>query len=229
MQWFKHDTSANMDAKLQDVLLDYGLEGYGLYWYCIELIAGKISKDNLTFSLEHDARIIARNTGSSPQKVQEMMKRFIDIGLFENSDGVITCLKLAKRLDQSMTSNTKMRELISEIKNHDAVMTESSKILTASCKNRIEENRKDKSNQKDKQKRFTSPSIQDVSTYCQERKNNVDAHKFVDYYTANGWKVGKNSMKDWKAAIRTWEKNNTNSNQPKATARPNLMNIMENQ
>ena len=41
MKWFKHEAAANMDAKLQEVLLDYGLEGYGLYWYCLELIAGK--------------------------------------------------------------------------------------------------------------------------------------------------------------------------------------------
>ena len=63
MQWYKHDSNANMDAKLQDVLLDYGLEGYGLYWYCIELIAAKVDQNSLTFELEHDARIIARNTG----------------------------------------------------------------------------------------------------------------------------------------------------------------------
>lgn len=125
MHWFKHDTDASQDAKLQNVLLDYGLEGYGLYWYCLELIVGKIDVDNITFELEHDARIIARNTGSTTQKVEEMMRYFISQGLFESSDcGKVTCLKLAKRLDKSMTSNAKMRELIDKIrgKNHDVVM-----------------------------------------------------------------------------------------------------------
>ena len=46
--------------------------------------------------------------------------------------------------------------------------------------------------------------------YCQERGNNVDAQRFIDYYTANGWLVGKNKMKDWKACVRTWEKNSFN-------------------
>lgn len=125
MKWFKHDADANADAKLQNVLLDYGLEGYGLYWYCVELIAGKVDVDNLTFQLEHDARIIARNTGSTTQKVEEMMKYFVKLGLFECSDNVISCLKMARRLDKSMTSNSKMRELIEKIKleNHDGVMT----------------------------------------------------------------------------------------------------------
>lgn len=116
MRWFKHDTNASSDSKLQNVLLDYGLEGYGLYWYCIELIAGNVDADNITFSLEHDARIIARYTGSTAQKVEEMMRYFVTIGLFENCDGVITCMKLAKRIDQSMTSNPAMRAIINSFK-----------------------------------------------------------------------------------------------------------------
>lgn len=125
MKWVKHDTDANQDAKLQNVLLDYGLEGYGLYWYCIELIASKIDNDNITFELEHDARIIARNTGSTPQKVEEMMRYFVNERLFESIDGVITCFKLARRLDKSMTSNPQMREIIGKLKNHDSIMTQS--------------------------------------------------------------------------------------------------------
>ena len=61
-------------------------------------------------------------------------------------------------------------------------------------------------------KRFTPPTLQDVEDYCFERCNNVDAQRFVDYYTSNGWRVGKNSMKDWKAAIRTWENSASNQN-----------------
>ena len=56
-------------------------------------------------------------------------------------------------------------------------------------------------------KRFTVPTIEEVKEYCSERKNRVDAERFVNYYTANGWKVGKNPMKDWKAAVRSWERN----------------------
>lgn len=144
MKWIKHDTDANQDAKLQNVLLDYGLEGYGLYWYCIELIAGKVDKDNITFELEHDARIIARNVGSTAQKVSEIMKYFVEIGLFECSNNVITCLKLAKRLDKSMTSNPQMREIISNFKSHDGVMIESEKPMQD--KIRLDQSRLDNKN-----------------------------------------------------------------------------------
>ena len=54
--------------------------------------------------------------------------------------------------------------------------------------------------------RFHPPTVEDVREYCMERGNRVDPQRFVDYYTANGWKVGKNPMKDWKAAVRTWER-----------------------
>ena len=68
-----------------------------------------------------------------------------------------------------------------------------------------------------KAKRFMPPTLDQVHFYCNERLNNVDANKFIDHYTSNGWLVGKNKMKDWKAAIRTWEKSSfdkPSSNKP---------------
>ena len=58
---------------------------------------------------------------------------------------------------------------------------------------------------KGKAKRFTPPTLDDVRAYCIERGKGVDADKWYNHYTANGWKVGRNPMKDWKAAVRTWE------------------------
>lgn len=55
--------------------------------------------------------------------------------------------------------------------------------------------------------RFYKPTLEQVKEYCEERNNGVDAEKWFDYYTSNGWKVGKSSMKDWRAAVRTWERN----------------------
>lgn len=62
--------------------------------------------------------------------------------------------------------------------------------------------------------RFVRPTVEEVQAYCQERGNSVNAERFVDFYTANGWKVGKNPMKDWKASVRTWEKRD-NESKPK--------------
>lgn len=53
---------------------------------------------------------------------------------------------------------------------------------------------------------FSPPSVEEVQAYCVEKGYNVDPERFVDYYTSNGWKVGRNPMKDWKAAVRSWER-----------------------
>jgi hypothetical protein len=183
MDWFRHDSNANLDEKLQEVLLDYGLEGYGLYWYCIELIVGKTNTDNITFELKHDARIIARNTGSTPQKVEEMMKRFVSLGLFENVDGKITCLKVAKRLMSSATSNPQMRNLIQNIKiSHDSVMTASDKI--SSDKTRLDKIRLDKNK--------PSRAVALVNEYVDDG--------FNQFWEAYPKKVGRD------AALKAWEK-----------------------
>ena len=57
--------------------------------------------------------------------------------------------------------------------------------------------------------KFVSPSLEEVTDYCKDRNNNVDPQVFMDYYESNGWKVGKNPMKDWKAAVRNWERKET--------------------
>ena len=59
--------------------------------------------------------------------------------------------------------------------------------------------------------RFIPPTVEEVMAYCQERKNQVDPEKFVAFYESKGWMVGKNKMKDWKAAVRTWEKEGDSS------------------
>lgn len=56
----------------------------------------------------------------------------------------------------------------------------------------------------EKRKRFTPPTVDDVRSYIREKGYQVDAEAFVDFYTSKGWKVGRDSMKDWKAAVRTW-------------------------
>jgi len=57
---------------------------------------------------------------------------------------------------------------------------------------------------------FIVPSIEDVSAYCKERNNSINPQTFIDHYTATGWMIGKNKMKNWRAAVRTWESKNLN-------------------
>ncbi|MBU0907362.1 MAG: hypothetical protein KKD18_00805 [Nanoarchaeota archaeon] len=61
-------------------------------------------------------------------------------------------------------------------------------------------------------KKFIPPSLDEVKRYCQERNNNINPQTFIDHYTSNGWMVGKNKMKDWRAAVRTWEQRRKEEN-----------------
>ena len=60
-----------------------------------------------------------------------------------------------------------------------------------------------------KVKRFVKPTLSEVQIYCLERKNSVSPQQFLDHYESNGWMRGRAKIKDWKACVRTWEKNST--------------------
>ena len=68
-------------------------------------------------------------------------------------------------------------------------------------------NLESKSKSKSKSKLFIKPTIDEIKNYCSERKNNVNAESFSNYYEARGWKLKGIQMKDWKACVRTWEGN----------------------
>jgi len=162
MKWFKHDSDAHRDAKLKKVIIKYGMSGYGLYWYCLEEISHGVSENKFTFELESDADVIAHDTGINTELVSEMMTFMVNLGLFENQSGVISCLKMLNRLDLSMTSNAHMRNIISRAKSgnsHDKVMTES-----CSEKSRVDK------------------SIKDINTSSPKVNNAIPYQEIVDLY-----------------------------------------------
>lgn len=71
-----------------------------------------------------------------------------------------------------------------------------------------------------KRYRFIPPTVEEVEDYINEKGYNIDAHKFIDYYTANGWRVGKNPMKDWRATVRNWSRNNYQSDKKQGSGNP---------
>jgi len=70
-------------------------------------------------------------------------------------------------------------------------------------------------NNNNKGANFKPPSVDEVKAYCSDRNNGIDAQSFIDFYESKGWMIGKNKMKDWKAAVRTWEKRDKQESKPK--------------
>jgi predicted phage replisome organizer len=103
----------------------------------------------------------------------------------------------------------------------NATVTQSN-ICVTTCNTEIEKEKEiyiekelelKKSNErKTKTKVFVIPTIDEIKEYIKEIKSNIDADNFFDYYTSNGWMVGKQKMKDWKATVRRWSKNNFSNN-----------------
>ena len=121
MHWFKHDTDARNSIKIRKLRRKYGADGYAIYWFCLEAIAQGVNKDNLTFQLKEDSEMIAYELDIQEKRVEEIMIFLIQLKLFEQSNSIITCLKLAERIDQSMTNSPAMRKWIKE--SHDTVST----------------------------------------------------------------------------------------------------------
>ena len=112
MKWFKHQSDARNSLKLRKVRRKYGGDGYAIYWFCLEAIAYDVDKDNLTFDLKEDSETIGFELNIQEKRVEEIIRYMVEIGLFESSNNVITCLKLAESIDKSMTNSPKMRAWI---------------------------------------------------------------------------------------------------------------------
>lgn len=216
MKWYKHDSDASSDAKVKKLLLRHGAVGYAIYFHCLELIMSDFSETNITFELEHDAEIIADNlkihgdtNESGINIVNRVMHYIIELGLFENHDGRITCMKLLKRLDTSMTSNPGLRKLIADAKgtngkvmiescpSHDAVMIES-------CQTRLDQTRLEETNTivESKPRRDVAEMTRTIITYLNERADTrynpeADGHrKLIAPLLKKGY-----SLEDLKKAV----------------------------
>lgn len=193
MKWFKHDSNAHGDAKLKRVRQKYGMVGYGLYWYCIELIAGNVTKENITFQLEDDAEIIAIDWNLDQLKVEEMMRYFVEIGLFQEINNVITCLKLAKRLDDTNSKNPEIKRIINQLDKNNDDSTKSEEIeviptnsdLLGETPNISDQTRLDQNRLKDKDQKnkFSDADLLTAKSIFKKIKQLNPSHKEPNFKT----------------------------------------------
>lgn len=225
MDWFKHDIDAQRDIKIRKLIRKHGYEGYGLYWHVVELLygaGGKISKRDLIEELE-----VIDSDG--------FLNELIEIGLVEENDNQdVSCSRIMSEMERQAEiakarAEAGKRGLEARWGNSKSIANDSKNIAIATDliandskgiadKIREEENIKKENTLKgikERSSRFSPPTVEEVRTYCSERNNDVDAERFVNFYASKGWKVGQTPMKDWKAAVRTWERKSDNSIQRK--------------
>ena len=203
MKWFKHDSNARHDAKLAKLRMKYGLEGYGLYFFLLECIAGTVEAHILTFELEEDAELVASMTNIHYERINEMMTYMVSLKLFEQTDkGIITCMKLSTRTDEYTHKL---------IRSNKSVPTNSGQTpdTLPTKSDLIEEKRIE---QKRVKGRFTPPTVKEIKDVIKEKGYHVNAETFFNFYESKGWMVGKNKMKNWTAALAQW---NSREDKPK--------------
>jgi len=208
--YFPHDTNASTDPKIIGLRVVYGWEAVGMYWAIIEALhkepTGEIPSNLISLMIidfynQEEIRLQVHKT----EIAKEMEEYLYANALLVQCNGITTSNRVLENLKNIKEKSIKAQESankrwhkstnIKEINNNNAnaMRTQCERNAIKINKNKINNNI------------FNIPSLEEVKKYCEERKNNIDANNFINFYSSKGWFIGKNKMKDWKAAIRTWE------------------------
>ena len=151
--------------------------------------------------IPYSETMLATLTDTNVDIVRSAIKVFSELGMMEVLDDGTYFMAEVERLVGSETDWAVKKRLYRE--SHPAIEDK-----TRTKKDNVRQE-KEKEIEKDKDiKRghFVPPTPTEVRQYCDESGHHIDADAFVDFYTSKNWMVGKNKMKDWKAAVRNWER-----------------------
>lgn len=173
--------------------------------------------------IPYNAEMLASVTGHQVGTIKQALSMFKELGLIEVlENGAIYMLDIQnfigkgsteadrQRLYDRRISEERKQNKLTQSRNLEEICKKSTPEIEIELEKDIEIEKEIHSSAKStttKRKRFEKPTLSQITQYCLERNNNVNAEQFYDYYESNGWKVGKNAMKDWKACVRTWERN----------------------
>jgi len=198
------------------MVTDLGLKGNNLLVYAIIYGFSQEEGHRFTGSLQY----LADWTNSTRRGVLKSLQALINAGLIEKEDttqnGVKFCSYRSTEptggVEQSSPGVNKVHRGIEQ--SSPVYGTKFTGGVEQSSPNNIDDITNDNSINKYNtpetpapRTRFVKPTLEEVAAYCKERGNTIDPERFMDYYNGNGWKVGRNPMKDWKATVRNWERN----------------------
>lgn len=230
VKWIKIVTDVFDDEKV--ILIESMPEADSIIviWFKLLCLAGKQNRDGLLMlndRIAYTDEMLATVFRRPLNTVRLALKTFEQFGMIEIIDGTICISNWEKHQNASKLAEMREYNRIAQQKSRakrkllSAVNDSQENVNDSQYTDKEEDKEKDKEKEEERNnsvpqaetraKRFTPPTVEEVKAYCAERKNNIDAQRFVDYYSSNGWMVGKNKMKDWRAAVRNWERNSTNS------------------
>lgn len=190
--------------------------------------------------IPYNAEMLASVTGHQIGTVKQALSIFKDLGLIDVlENGAIYMLDIQNFIGKGSSEADRKREYRQRIEtdrtnvqtNVRQISEKSPPEIEIEIEKEIEKEKEIDSSVKStttKRKRFEKPTLSEIKEYCIERNNNVNAEQFFDYYESNGWKVGKNSMKDWRASVRTWERSEYRKTSSKKNSKEDAINVVNN-
>lgn len=226
IKWIKIVTDIFDDEKILLIETLPEADSIIVIWFKLLCLAGKQNNNGVFMmgdKMPYSDKMLATIFRRKESTIQLALTTFEQFGMIEKVDNVIVIPQWGKHqnFDKIEKNNEYQRNYMREYREKQKRIvcntnsnvnsnanskpnnkTNSKPNVSTLEENRIEENRKEKKIQN------TIPPKPDwVSDYCKERKNGITASEFIDFYDSKGWLIGKSKMKDWQAAIRTWEKN----------------------
>lgn len=206
VDYFPHDGDASEGKTLSILFNHFGHEGISAWWLLLERIS-RTRNHNIRIGNPEDLEFLAAKMHFTPERLQKILSKMaeldaIDKPLFEA--GIIW----SQNFVDNLTDVYGKREGF--LPSKPELLTTETNVSDSETKFPIPESTqtKQKETKGNKTKVFKPPTFKEVIAYCLERNNGVDPNRWFNHYESNGWKVGKNKMVDWKAAVRTWEGGN---------------------
>ena len=267
--YFTHDYNARNDVKMQEMMMDMGCEGIGIYWCIVEMLyenGGKLPlayTKNIAWSLHLDTNesdVVMQNScnvnanamqddanacanvmqkkscGNKVEKIIFNYDLFKNDGEFFWSESVLIRLEKRKSIVEKRKnaaakrwkSNDKEVEQKQCKSNANAVQSECTSNAIKGKERKGKEIKYNNIKERENTKRFSPPSIEEVKKFIDENGYSTDAAEFVNFYEAKDWFIGKNKMKNWRAAVATWEKRGKeNGRSQKTSGAKNNINVNE--
>jgi len=221
LDYFPLDVDIDQDDKVQLIEAQFGVIGFGI----LIKIFMKIYKEGYFYEwTEKEQLLFSRRINVDINQVNDVINECLKWGLFDQKLYKKYSILTSKGIQSRYMEAVRRRKQVQIIKEYFLIdQSKYSNIIFVNINpinddnNTISEDVNVSNNPQSKVKEskvkeskvkniFIPPTLEEVAAYCQERNNGVDPQKWYDFYAAKGWMIGKNKMKDWKAAVRTWEK-----------------------
>lgn len=231
-EFFPHDADMRNDIKVTALRRKFSHTGYAVWCFLLETLTD--SEDfELPYS-EVDQELLAADYDVPVEELREIIDYATRIGLLQQEDGKVYSEALKRRFIPLLEARERRRQRAEINRQNGCrggnpnfrkgqpnpyyQRGEDNQNITETAQNITEDNPKVKESKAKESKpikktpvgekknasRFSAPTVDEVRAYAQEKGFSIDPEHFVDYYTSNGWRVGRNPMKDWRATVRTW-------------------------